>query len=229
MTIYDEAKGKATAKLPTVQVNIKGFSRGAATSTVFANIIKNSNWGKNVNVNLVVFDAVHGTSPLGKHGIGQGHQPDEQDVSGIDEKGKKNTGTTYIMPIKGKDYPGFQIQDVKGYKRLIIGYGPEAEHNFGITGLEWNNKIVEGMGLSELPEGLFVAKATGEKGNEGKIIKVKSLLEWFKKYHEEIFGKADKKEKRHKKIIEAVSTLLPGWDQIQHILWRQRGIRISKN
>ena len=75
---------KARGADPSMEVNIKGFSRGAATATVFANWIKENY--PDVPVNLVAIDPVHGTGSWDEKtkGTRMGKMDTEQDLSAID-------------------------------------------------------------------------------------------------------------------------------------------------
>ncbi|WP_072622422.1 DUF4157 domain-containing protein [Spirulina major] len=208
MVAYWELKTKYP-DIPKVQINIKGFSRGSATATTFATWIKNASpYSDDVDVNLVVLDAVHGTGPTQR--FGQGKMTPEQDVSDVyDENKPDNTGTTYLMPVKS-GYPGdaFKVQHLTGYQRLIIAYGPNAIHSFGHgesqeNRLKWNNEPVKGMKLSTLPKGLFVVEA-----DDLNIKQVTSMDEWETKYQDQVLGKANKKEGRDVVIREAVAKFL---------------------
>jgi hypothetical protein len=208
MMAYQELKIQYP-DIPKVQINIKGFSRGSATATTFATWIKNASpYSGDVDVNLVVLDAVHGTGPAQK--LGQGKMAPEQDVSDVyDENKPDNTGTTYLMPVKsGYASDAFKVQHLTGYQRLIIAYGPNAIHSFGHgesqeNRLKWNNEPVKGMKLSTLPKGLFVVEA-----DDLNIKQVKSMDEWETKYQDKVLGKANKKERRDVVIREAVALFL---------------------
>ena len=201
---YMEAKDYAP-DMEAVQINIKGFSRGAATASVFANWIKGSDYKNVVVVNLVLIDPVHGTGKVAK-----GLMPSEQDVSGIydEENAPDTSGTTYLMPIKsGHSSDWFTPQKISGYQRLIIGYGPGIKHSFGLgesedSTLKYNGQPVKGMKLSTLPKGLFVVNAA-----DMNIIKVDSMDMWKSKYEKVVLGKVDKTEKRDVIIQEGVAAL----------------------
>jgi hypothetical protein len=200
-------RGVASLKMmPKVQIKIKGFSRGAATASVFANWIKNDSfYGELVDVNLVVIDPVHGTGVVGK-----GRMDSEQDVSGIyDEKNApEKSGTTYLMPIEsGHARDWFTPQHLSKYQRIIIGYGNGIKHSFGLgestkSTLKYNGIPVKGMKLSTLPKGLFVVDAANME-----IIKIESMEIW-KAHEKDILGKANKKERRDVIIHEAVAEFL---------------------
>lgn len=206
MSTYVEAwlkTGQSLTSMPRAQIYIKGFSRGAATASVFANWIKSSTLKGAVDVNLVLIDPVHGSGKVGK-----GLMPGEQDVSGVYDEGTKGaTGTTYLLPItSGHEKMGsaFTPQRLKGYQRLIIGYGEGIKHSFGLgesekSTLKYKGKPVKGMHLSTLPTGLFVVNAANMN-----IIPVQSMKLWNDKFRDEILGKANKKEGRDKIIENAL-------------------------
>ncbi|MCB8751177.1 hypothetical protein [Planktothrix agardhii] len=201
---YRIAKGRFS-EIPKVQINIKGFSRGAATASVFANWIKSTMFKDVVDVNLVLIDPVHGTGRVAK-----GLMPSEQDVSGIydEENAPDTSGTTYLMPIKsGHSSNYFTPQKISGYQRLIIGYGPGIKHSFGLgesedSTLKYNGQPVKGMKLSTLPKGLFVVNAA-----DMNIVKVPNMETWKSDFEDLVLGKANKKEKRDVVIREALSAL----------------------
>jgi hypothetical protein len=200
--------GKAkTTKLEAVQIKIKGFSRGAATASVFAKGIKMSRFRHLVHVNLVLIDPVHGTGM-----VGGGLMPSEVDVGGIyDEKNAPDTsGTTYLMPITS-DHPSdwFTPQMIRGYQRIIIAYGSGVKHSFGLgesykstltIGVEHHLRAqVKGMKLSTLPKGLFVVNTA-----DMEIVQVRDMEHWKSHFKELILGKADTTEKRDVVIREAL-------------------------
>jgi hypothetical protein len=164
-----------------VQIDIKGFSRGAATASVFAAWIKKSHWKDKVDINLVLFDPVHGSGLFA-----EGLQPAEVDVSAVEEKKGNDESTfaggTVIIPVKS-GYTmygaGFTPQKIKGNQRLIIAYGAGSKHSFGQgqteeDKLKYNNKTIKGMDLGrELPKGLFIVNSS-----DMKIIKVESWFRW---------------------------------------------------
>ncbi|BBC27050.1 DUF4157 domain-containing protein [Pseudanabaena sp. ABRG5-3] len=204
MNKYLEAKDHAP-DMEAVQINIKGFSRGAATASVFANWIKSSLYKDMVVINLVLIDPVHGTGKVAK-----GLMPSEQDVSGIydEENAPDTSGTTYLMPIKsGHSSDWFTPQKISGYQRLIIGYGPGIKHSFGLgesedSTLKYEGKPVKGMQLSTLPKGLFVVNAA-----DMNIVKVTSMEMWQSRFEKLVLGKANKKEKRDAVIQDALVAL----------------------
>ncbi|MDJ1184708.1 hypothetical protein [Roseofilum casamattae] len=196
-----------------VQINIKGFSRGAATSSVFAAWIKTeSDYKDNVAVNVVLIDPVHGTS---RAGVGQGLQPGRQDVTDVYEADKDatshdnglKTGTTLLIPITsdfGWVYGGaFTPQQIVGAQRIIIAYGPGAKHFFGVaeqesSTLKYNDAKIKGTRLSELPHGVFIVNS--ENMN---IQKVNGWNDWDnKKSNLGVFKGVNKKESRDT-IIDA--------------------------
>ena len=200
MHIYSQSRSN-------IQVKIKGFSRGAATASVFADWIKNSSFKTVVDVNLVLIDPVHGTGPLGQATLGAGLMPGKQDVSQVyDENAPDTSGTTYLLPIKsGHLFKSFTPQMISGYQRIIIGYGTGIKHSFGLgesekSTLKYNGKPVKGMQLSTLPQGLFVVDA--ENMN---IIKVPNIKIWTSHFQDEVLGKANKKEERNVAIEEALN------------------------
>jgi hypothetical protein len=179
-----------------VQINIKGFSRGAATASVFASWIKGTEYKDFVRVNLVLFDPVHGGS--------MSHMPGEQDVSSVyDENAPDSTsGTTCLMPIKsGRERytaGGFASQKISGYQRLIIVYGPDAKHSYGRAPgeLKYNNEEIQGMELSTLPKGLFVVNTA-----DGIIKQVFNMNDW-KKYEPDVLGYSASKSEGRTDIIQ---------------------------
>ena len=179
-----------------VQINIKGFSRGAATASVFASWIKGTEYKDFVRVNLVLFDPVHGGS--------MSLMPGEQDVSSVyDENAPDSTsGTTCLMPIKSgrESYTagGFASQKISGYQRLIIVYGPDAKHSYGRAPgeLKYNNEEIQGMELSTLPKGLFVVNTAN-----GIIKQVFNMNDW-KKYEPDVLGYSASKSEGRTDIIQ---------------------------
>jgi hypothetical protein len=187
-------------RLKPIQINIKGFSRGAATASVFAAWIKTTVHKNLTNVNLVLIDPVQGTGF-----IAGGLMPEAQDVSSVyKEEAPDTTGTTLFMPIKS-GMPGnpFTAQKISGYQRIIIGYGQGIKHSFGLgenesATLKYNGKNVKGMQLSKLPKGLFVVNATNMQ-----IIQINTMSMW-RQYEAAVLGKANKKEGRDVVIEEAL-------------------------
>ena len=215
MSAYVKAQNYAP-DMPNVQINIKGFSRGAATATEFADWIKQTKYGKLVAVNLVVFDPVQGSSLTGGDLFGaMRKRKTEQDVSSLyDEEQPEISGTTYVFPVKsGYEHfvKGFTVQKVSGYQRVIIGYGNHASHSFGVKGFMWNGEAIKGMELSKLPQGLFIAKATSvkdlEKGVNPILQKVNSLDDW-QKLEPKITGKAKSLQNRDDATRTAVEIFL---------------------
>jgi hypothetical protein len=198
--------------IKAVQINIKGFSRGAATASVFASWIKGTDYKDIVNVNLLLFDPVHGTSNW--TGVATGYMPSEQDVSGVYEEAEApdTSGTTIVMPVvSGHWGDGFTPQMISGYQRIIIVYGPGAEHGSGILGeknektpLKYGGEKVKGMQLTtNLPKGLCVVNTA-----DMNIIHVSSMAEW-ETFADTVLGQANKREKRDIVIQNALSRFLP--------------------
>jgi hypothetical protein len=168
----------------TIEVNIKGFSRGAATATTFAKWIK-SEFGAKVKVNLVAIDPVHGSGTwekgkgklLGLFGNDMAKMDSSADLEGIDN-------STYVFPIRsGHTWTGaaFTPQLLSNYTRIIILYGPKAKHSWGMGGktgstLTWNGKPIKGMKLGTLPPGLLVADSFDE--DNMPIVQVTSASQW---------------------------------------------------
>jgi hypothetical protein len=186
--------------MPNVQINIKGFSRGAATATEFADWIKQTQYGKQVDVNLVVFDPVHGSNLVTGGDLfgAMAKRKAEQDVSSVygGEEQLGISGTTYVFPVKSNYealLKGFTVQKVSGYQRVIIGYGPHASHSFGVKGFTWGGKAIKGMKLSTLPQGLFVAEATSKealaKGVNPMLKQITSLEDW-QRFSPKLIGEA---------------------------------------
>ncbi len=199
--------GISRPECPKVQVNIKGFSRGAATASVFANWIKSKSGYKDlVNINLVLIDPVHGTDFLG---VGAGLMPGEQDVDGIydRENAPDITGTTLLLPVQsGHTSLGsaFTPQKIKGAQRIIIAYGKGVKHSFGLgesekSTLKYENQPLKGMKLSTLPKGLFAVDAA-----DMNIRKVRDMKQWIEEYEKKILKDANKKESRDKFVREAI-------------------------
>jgi hypothetical protein len=150
-----------------IKIDIKGFSRGAATASVFAVWIKSlSEYKDNVEVNLLLQDPVHGkymVLPL------KSKMPDQVDTSSVleeDEEGPINvTGTTLVMPVKtGYPLSCFAPQKISGYQTIILIYGSNAGHNSGLGQDEKNTLYygeikVKGMGLTKIPRGIYKVDA----------------------------------------------------------------------
>ena len=203
-TIPEEKELNLGMPLKKVQIAIKGFSRGAAAASVFSNWINSSAYKDNVDINLVLIDPVHGTGMIAK-----GLMPGEQDVSAIhDQAAPDTTGTTYLMPIKsGHSSNYFTPQNIRGYQRLIIGFGSGIKHSFGLgekeeSTLKYLGKPVKGMQLSTLPKGLFVVDAA-----DMNIIKVPNMKIWKSHFEDLVLGKANKQEGRDDVIKEALVAL----------------------
>lgn len=207
---------------PHITVNIKGFSRGAATASVFAHWIKQEFIYKNlVDVNLVLIDPVQGTG-FHKRGVGEGSMPKTQDVSSVyDAKASVATGATLVLPVRsghgGKLYEpasGFNPQHVYGYQRIVIEYGEGVKHSWGMgesekSTLKYQDKgakesrKIKGMKFSTLPPGLFVVSSI-----DMQIKQVTSYAEW-EEYKDKIEKSVPKDEPvRLKMIEEAVQEFL---------------------
>ncbi|MEM7539553.1 MAG: hypothetical protein AAF639_45775 [Chloroflexota bacterium] len=167
----------------TVTVLIKGFSRGGATATDFANWIQHN--FKNVKTHVVAFDPAPGP------------RINTNRSAEVDARGHR--GSTWVMPIvSGYEYLGgyAKPQFVKNADRVIIVYGEKARHGFGMSGefmLKTDDEetplFLKGMMLGTLPKGLYVAEAREktevEKRNLGRtpaeiaeIEPVRTLDQW---------------------------------------------------
>ena len=146
-----------------IGIDIKGFSRGAATASAFAAWAKDSKWGGNLTINLLLIDPVDG------HKL-NAEMESEVDVAkvfdpSVDSEDRKNdtnkdyeekpdkTGTTLMMPIQSGHWFGvFTPQKITGYQRLILIFGSKAKHSFGLgedeeSTLHWNdNEIIVNVG-----------------------------------------------------------------------------------
>jgi len=160
---YMEWHGWNVPEGSRVQINIKGFSRGAATGSTFAQWIKASRYSEWCSVNIVLIDPVHGTDPSG--GLLGGSSRFGQMAQQMDVTAAENS--TYLLPIRSGHWTNaFTPQNIIGHKRLIVGYGTAVKHAFGLgevnreTGasnqLKWDGREVKGMDYSTLPEGLFI-------------------------------------------------------------------------
>jgi hypothetical protein len=194
-----------------VQVDIKGFSRGAATASTFAKWLKTqSQYKDNIDVNVVLIDPVHGTG-----GPFQGHMASSQDVSSVyDKDSEALTGSTWLLPVTSghaEAFNAFTPQRVRGMQRVIIAYGKGAKHSFGLgekesSMLKYNGKPLKGMKLSTLPHGLFVVD-----GKDMEIKKVNNKADWDTNYAPKIlglFGDAKWLESRGDIIRAAVAEML---------------------
>ena len=171
----------STIQDSTIEVNIKGFSRGAATATTFAKWIK-SEYGSKVEVNLVAIDPVHGS---GTWDEGKGTTLGK-DMALMDSSADLETidNSTYVCPIQsGHTWLGsaFTPQKLSNYTRILILYGPKAKHSWGMGGntgstLTWNGKPIKGMKLGTLPPGLLVADSTDP--NNMVIEHITSIGQW---------------------------------------------------
>ncbi|MEY3296994.1 MAG: hypothetical protein RLZZ597_254 [Cyanobacteriota bacterium] len=197
--------------IPKVQVDIKGFSRGAATASTFAKWLKTqSQYKDNIDVNVVLIDPVHGTG-----GPFQGHMASSQDVSSVyDKDSEALTGSTWLLPVTSghaEAFNAFTPQRVRGMQRVIIAYGKGAKHSFGLgekesSMLKYNGKPLKGMKLSTLPHGLFVVD-----GKDMEIKKVNNKADWDTNYAPKIlglFGDAKWLESRGDIIRAAVAEML---------------------
>ena len=184
-----------------VKMDIKGFSRGAATASKFAALAKASKWGKNLDINLLLIDPVDG------HKI-SAEMDSEVDVSKVyDGEKPDTTGTTLMMPLKSGweslTYT-FTPQKIMGYQRLIIITGTKAKHSFGLgedeeSTLHWNGKKVKGMQLTKLPKGMFTVNSD-EQPLTIKQLGKKHLTAWHKK---RLMLEAVHGEERHKVLTRA--------------------------
>ncbi len=204
-------KDDESITIPKVQVDIKGFSRGAATASTFAKWIKTqSQYKDNIDVNVVLIDPVHGTG-----GPFQGHMTSSQDVSSVyDKDSEALTGSTWLLPVTSghaEAFNAFTPQRVRGMQRVIIAYGKGAKHSFGLgekeeSTLKYNGKPLKGMKLSTLPHGLFVVN-----GSNMEIKQVTDQADWDRNYAPKILGLlGDAKwlESRGDIIREAVAEML---------------------
>ena len=211
---------KARGADPSIEVNIKGFSRGAATATVFANWIKENY--PDVPVNLVAIDPVHGTGSWDEKtkGTRMGKMDTEQDLSAIDN-------STYVLPIASGHWgKNFTPQRVFNYTRIIIMYGPNVKHSMGMGGntgsvLTYNGQPIKGTKLGTLPPGLLVADSTDPENIP--IQRINTLEQWesvsprilgggYIKKKDRIGGKADvkvnAKEKRDVMVSQALEQFI---------------------
>lgn len=210
---------KARGADPSIEVNIKGFSRGAATATVFANWIKENY--PDVPVNLVAIDPVHGTGSWNEKSKGRmGKMDTEQDLSAIDN-------STYVLPIASGHWgSNFTPQRVFNYTRIIIMYGPNVKHSMGMGGdtgsvLTYNGQPIKGTKLGTLPPGLLVADSTDPENIP--IQRINTLDQWesvsprilgggYIKKKDRIGGKADvkvnAKEKRDVMVSQALEQFI---------------------
>jgi len=204
-------KDDESITIPKVKVDIKGFSRGAATASTFAKWLKTqSQYKDNIDVNVVLIDPVHGTG-----GPFQGHMAASQDVSSVyDEDSEGLTGSTWLLPVTSghaEAFNAFTPQRVRGMQRVIIAYGKGAKHSFGLgekeeSTLKYNGKPLKGMKLSTLPHGLFAVD-----GKDMEIKQVKNKADWDRNYAPKIlglFGDAKWLESRGDIIREAVAEIL---------------------
>jgi hypothetical protein len=203
-----------------IGIDIKGFSRGAATASAFAAWAKDSKWGGNLTINLLLIDPVDGHKLNAK-------MESEVDVTkvfdpSVDSEDRKNdtnkdyeekpdkTGTTLMMPIQSGHWFGFFTpQKIKGYQRLILIFGSKAKHSFGLgedeeSTLHWNNNEIKGMGLTKLPRGLFVVNSEQQPLTICKV----NLTMWENYYEAAVLGKANKSEERDQVIKNALDVEL---------------------
>jgi hypothetical protein len=183
-----------------IDIDIKGFSRGAATASTFAAWLK-SKYGENFNVNLLLIDPVDGHKQ-------HAEMEKEVDVTEVhDEEKPDTTGTTLMMPIKSKHEwitNAFTPQKISGYQRLILIYGSSAKHSFGLgagikdSTLTYNRKPIRGMKFTKLPKGLFVVDSEDE---DLELMKVSSMALWRNLFKGSIVVTAAKGEERDKVII----------------------------
>lgn len=164
-----------------IKMDIKGFSRGAATASTFAAWAKASKWGKNLDINLLLIDPVDG------HKL-SAEMDSEVDVSKVyDDKKPDTTGTTLMMPLKSgweSISTSFTPQKIKGYQRLIIITGSKAKHSFGLgedkkSTLHWNGEEVKGMEITKLPKGFFTVNSEIQPLTIVQVTK-KELTKWYK-------------------------------------------------
>jgi hypothetical protein len=186
---------KGEGKPASLEVEIKGFSRGAATANVFAKWIKETY--ADVTVNLVSIDPVHGTGSWDNSKKGtMGLMDSEVDLVKIDN-------STYVVPMQSGHWGSyFTPQKISNYSRILIMYGPNAKHSMGMGGLTgsvltWNGQPIKGMKLGDLPKGLLVADSSNKAVMP--IVHITSQGQW-----DQVRPKiaANSKEKRDK-IIDA--------------------------
>jgi hypothetical protein len=195
-----------------IAIDIKGFSRGAATASTFAAWAKKSEWSKNLDIRLLLIDTVDG----GKFSAKMQNNEDVTDVydekeidkdgkdkDGKDEDRKDTTGTTLMMPIQSGHWgSSFTPQKIKGYQRLIIIYGSKAKHSFALgesnkSTLFYGKDAYKGMKLTTLPKGLYVVNSNDQPL---RLTKVTYMDSWRSIWKPIILGKANKKEERDKVI-----------------------------
>ena len=185
----------------SIELNVKGFSRGGATATSFAV------WAKQeypkVKVNLVAIDPVHGT------GYWEGDKKNKgpNDMGGMDSDVDLSIldNSTYLLPATTEhSFKAFTPQKLTNYKRIIIMYGANAKHSMGLgnendkkgeggSQLYWQGEMVKGMKLSQLPEGLFIADSANKMRMD--IVPVTSRSQW-QGVVENIIGAKTKKDKK---------------------------------
>jgi hypothetical protein len=188
-----------------IDIDIKGFSRGAATASTFAAWLK-SNYGENFNVNLLLIDPVDGHKQ-------HAEMAKEVDVSQVydetkkDKEGNDTTGTTIMMPIKsGHEWitSAFTPQKIRGFQRLILILGKGAKHSFGLresdkSKLQYEGKKIKQMELTKLPKGLYVVNSLKQPLTVTKL----NLAQWNMWKHR-IMLQPSKREERHEIIKNAL-------------------------
>ena len=209
-----------------VQINIKGFSRGGATASVFASWIKTTEYKDNVAVNAVIIDPVPGRGPSGEQLL-YGDMPMEQDMSNVYEEDKDarkeeqglKTGTTVVMTVKSNTPSilgqAFTPQKILGAQRVIIAYGKNAQHYFGIgetasRRVKYDGVLaLKGMKLSTIPEGLYVVNV-----DDMNLQRVTTYEDWLAR-KPEVLEQADTMESRDRIIDETIRELFQRDDSSQ--------------
>lgn len=169
-----------------LQVNIESHSRGAATASDFADLMKTI-YGNFVRLTVVLHDPVPGP---------QSYRPYEINLSGIHD-------TTWILPVDaGYGNFGFRPQIVNGASRLLVSISPQ-KHSTGLTRfLRFQNNEVTGTSFAALNRGLFYVNENNE------IIRVANRNDWNALWKRTLYKKSSSYEYRTTIVPNAVDTFL---------------------
>lgn len=137
-----------------VKIRIMGHSRNGVTAALLTRGLRSAH--AKLAIDSVIFDAVPGGDAKALHGYEEATLPDDPETD-------KDVNSTVIYSLMD-DRAGFNPMLVYGAKRLILTH---YSHHAGIEpGFTYDGKHHKGLGLLDLPPGLFIdAKLSAGKAN----------------------------------------------------------------
>lgn len=137
-----------------VKIRIMGHSRNGVTAALLTRGLRSAH--AKLAIDSVIFDAVPGGDAKALHGYEEATLPDDPETD-------EDVNSTVIYSLMD-DRAGFNPMLVYGAKRLILTH---YSHHAGIEpGFTYDGKHLKGLGLLDLPDGLFIdAKLSAGKAN----------------------------------------------------------------